>query len=255
MSASSTLFECEGEENIHPGHYHWSHFGAFSSFDYASIRRGYQVYRQVCAVCHSMDLIHFRNMVGVTHSEEDAKKLAESFDVQDGPDDSGEMFERPGKLADKFPSPYRNEEEGRSANGGAYPPDLSLMVKARHDGTDYVFSLLTGYTDAPAGKTMLPGLYYNPYFPGGAIAMPPPLDDVELEYEDGTLATPSQMAKDVTTFLAWASEPEHDDRKLMGLKFVGAVGIGLLLVGFYKKFMWSSLKTRKIWYTAKFGKK
>jgi ubiquinol-cytochrome c reductase cytochrome c1 subunit len=251
----NSVIHSEGEENIHPGHYHWSHYGAFSSFDYAGIRRGYQVYRQVCAVCHSMDYIHFRNLVGVTHTEADAKKLAESYDVEDGPDDTGEMFERPGKLADRFPAPYQNEEQGRMANNGAYPPDLSLMVKARHDGANYVFSLLTGYTDAPAGKQMLPGLYYNPYFPGGAIAMPPPLDGVELEYEDGTLATPSQMAKDVTEFLAWAAEPEHDERKLMGLKFLGAVTIGLVLVGFYKKFLWSSLKTRKIWYTAKFGKK
>ena len=121
----------------------------------------------------------------------------------DGPNDAGEMFDRPGKLSDRLPSPYKNEEEGRAANGGAYPPDLSLMVKSRHYGIDYIVALLTGYVEPPAGKTMLPGLHYNPYFPGGAIAMAKQLTDGQVEYEDGTPATESQMAKDVACFLAW----------------------------------------------------
>jgi ubiquinol-cytochrome c reductase cytochrome c1 subunit len=141
--------------------------------------------------------------VGVTHTTEELVAMASEVDVVDGPNDEGEMFERPAKLSDPLPSPYANEEQGRLANGGALPPDLSLMVKARHSGQDYLFSLLTGYCEAPAGKEMMPGLYYNPYFPGGAIAMPPPLNDDGVEYEDGTPATISQQAKDVVQFLNW----------------------------------------------------
>ena len=192
-----------GEDHIPSLDYGWSHHGALASFDYASIRRGFQVYRQVCASCHSLNKISFRNLVGVTHDEESLKKIAESYEVMDGPNDAGEMFDRPGKLSDRLPSPYKNEEEGRAANGGAYPPDLSLMVKARHYGIDYIVALLTGYVEPPAGKTMLPGLHYNPYFPGGAIAMAKQLTDGQVEYEDGTPATESQMAKDVACFLAW----------------------------------------------------
>jgi ubiquinol-cytochrome c reductase cytochrome c1 subunit len=192
-----------GEDHIPSLDYGWSHHGALASFDYASIRRGFQVYRQVCASCHSLNKISFRNLIGVTHDEESLKKIAESYEVMDGPNDAGEMFDRPGKLSDRLPSPYKNEEEGRAANGGAYPPDLSLMVKARHYGIDYIVALLTGYVEPPAGKTMLPGLHYNPYFPGGAIAMAKQLTDGQVEYEDGTPATESQMAKDVACFLAW----------------------------------------------------
>lgn len=160
-SAASTLLgasppaQCSGEDHIPSLDYGWNHHGALASFDYGSIRRGFQVYRQVCASCHSVDKIAFRNLVGVTHDEASMKKIAESYEVTDGPNDQGEMFERPGKLSDKIPGPYKNEEQARGANGGALPPDLSLMVKARHYGVDYIFSLLTGYTDAPAGKAML----------------------------------------------------------------------------------------------------
>ncbi len=161
----------------------------------SSIRRGFQVYKQVCATCHSIEQIRFRSLVGVTHTEEQVKKICEDYEVQDGPNDEGEMFDRPAKLFDRIPSPYKNEQEGRAANGGAYPPDLSLMVKARHEGVDYLMALLMGYGDAPEGKAMLPGLYYNPYFSGSATAMPPPLQDGQVEYEDGTEATVTQMAK------------------------------------------------------------
>lgn len=233
----------------------WSHHGALASYDYASIRRGFQVYRQICASCHSINKVAFRSLVGVTHSEEEMKKIAESYEITDGPDENGEMFERPGKLSDVIPGPYKNEEQARMANGGAYPPDLSLMVKARHYGIDYIFSLLTGYVDAPAGKPMLSGLYYNPYFPGGAIAMPKQLEDGQVDYEDGTPATESQMAKDVACFLAWAAEPEHDERKKGGLQFMLAIGAALIITGFYKRFRWSILKTRKISYTNKYAPK
>jgi ubiquinol-cytochrome c reductase cytochrome c1 subunit len=149
--------------------YGWPQDGPLSSYDSASIRRGFQVYREVCASCHSLDKIAFRNLVGVTHTEEQAKKIAESYEVEDGPNDEGENFERPAKLSDKMPGPYKNEISARNANNGALPPDLSLMVKARHGGVDYIFALLTGFEEPPAGKVMLPGLYYNPYFPGDIL--------------------------------------------------------------------------------------
>lgn len=240
-----------GEDHIPSLDIGWSHHGAMQSFDTAAIRRGFQVYRQVCSTCHSVERVAFRSLVGVSHNEHDMKKIAESYEIEDGPDDNGEMFERPGKLSDAIPSPYKNEEQGRMANGGALPPDLSLLVKARHYGIDYIFSLLVGYTDSPEGKAMLPGLYYNPYFPGGAIAMPAPLQDGQVDYEDGTPATVSQMAKDVSIFLAWASEPEHDDRKRSGIQWMLAVGIGLAITAYYKRFRWSILKTRKITYAQK----
>jgi ubiquinol-cytochrome c reductase cytochrome c1 subunit len=223
--------------------------GSFSSFDYASVRRGYQVYKEVCATCHSLEGIAFRNLINVTHTEEQMKALAADIEVEDGPNDEGEMFDRPAKLSDKLPKPYANDEAGRAANNGALPPDLTLMTKARHGGADYVFALLTGYVEPPAGKVMLPGLHYNPYFAGGAIAMEKQLNDGQLEYEDGTPATASQLAKDVSVFLAWAAEPEHDERKLAGTKFVIAMMAMVCITGFYKRYRWQVLKTRKINYT------
>mmetsp|Transcript_5529 Transcript_5529/g.5705 ORF Transcript_5529/g.5705 Transcript_5529/m.5705 type:complete len:271 (+) Transcript_5529:95-907(+) len=236
------------EDHIPSLDYGWPHHGALASFDYASIRRGFQVYRQVCASCHSVDKIAFRSLVGVTHTEAQAKAIAESYEVEDGPNDEGEMFVRPGKLSDTIPGPYKNEEQARAANNGAYPPDLSLMAKARHGGIDYIFALLTGYVEAPAGKVMLPGLHYNPYFPGGAIAMAKQLTDGQVEYEDGTPSTESQMAKDVACFLAWTAEPEHDERKKAGMQFMVAILVAIAITGFYKRFRWSPLKTRKFYY-------
>ena len=174
--------------------------------------------------------------------------MAKDVDVMDGPNEEGEMFERPGKPYDVLPSPYPNKEAGRAANGGAYPPDLSLMVKARHNGTDYVFALLTGYCEPPAGKEMMPGLHYNPYFPGGAISMPPPLSDGGVEYDDGTVATISQQARDVVQFLSWTSEPESEERKKNACKYLTVLAFMALSVGYYKRWKWSPLKTRQIAY-------
>jgi len=208
-----------------------------------------QVYKEVCATCHSVDRLYFRNLVEYgAWSEEEAKAMAEEVEVMDGPNDEGEMFERPGKLSDGIPGPYANDEAARAANNGALPPDLSLMVKARHGGVDYIFSLLNGYCDAPEGKTLLPGLYYNPYFPGGAIGMPAPLLDEAVTFADGTPATVSQMAKDVSIFLNWAAEPEHDERKKAGFRWILALSVAAIIAGFTKRFRWSHLKARKISY-------
>lgn len=203
---------------VHPLKMEWHHNGLFNSFDHASIRRGWEVYKQVCAACHSLKYVHYRDMVDVFLTEEEARKEAEEATILDGPDDSGKMFERPGKLADHVPSPYPNEEAARAANNGAVPPDLSLMAIAREGGEDYIFSLLLGYTDPPAGYNLEDGQHFNAYFPDGAISMAQALYDEVIEYSDGTPATASQMAKDVSTFLAWTSMPEHDERKLMALK-------------------------------------
>ncbi|XP_028823073.1 cytochrome c1, heme protein, mitochondrial-like [Denticeps clupeoides] len=236
------------ELELHPPSYPWSHGGMLSALDHASVRRGYQVYKQVCSACHSMEYLAFRNLVGVSHTESEVKVLAEEIEVVDGPDESGEMFTRPGKLSDYFPKPYPNPEAARAANNGALPPDLSYIVNARHGGEDYVFSLLTGYCDPPPGVSVREGLYYNPYFPGQAIGMAPPIYNEVLEYEDGTPATMSQVAKDVCTFLRWAAEPEHDQRKRMGLKLLLGASVLIPLIYYMKRHKWSVLKSRKIAY-------
>mmetsp|Transcript_8572 Transcript_8572/g.13574 ORF Transcript_8572/g.13574 Transcript_8572/m.13574 type:complete len:313 (-) Transcript_8572:683-1621(-) len=246
LGLASVAYADEAEHGLHSAQYPWPHEGMFDSYDHTSIRRGHQVYQQVCAACHSLNLVAYRNLVGVAYTPDEVKCLAEEIEVTDGPDDTGEMFERPGKLSDKLPAPYANEEGARYANNGAYPPDLSLITKARHDGQNYVFSLLLGYREPPAGVSVREGLHYNPYFPGGAIAMPKMLVDGGVEYDDGTPATETQMAKDVTTFLAWAAEPESDDRKLMGAKFLFAMSLVAVQAVYYKRWMWSPIKARKL---------
>lgn len=238
-------------DNVHAPHQNWSHSGLISSLDHASIRRGYEVYKQVCAACHSMQYIAYRNLVGVSHTEAEAKAEAEEAQIKDGPNEQGEYYMRPGKLSDYFPSPYPNEEAARAANNGAYPPDLSWIVSARKGGEDYIFALLTGYVDPPAGINLRDGQYYNPYFPGGAIGMAQALYNEAMEYSDGTPATASQLAKDVSVFLKWASEPEHDVRKRMLIKAAGIFTILAALTYYIKRHKWSALKTRKIAYYPK----
>jgi len=235
-------------DHIVPPNYPFSHKGFLGAFDAAAIRRGHQVYTNVCATCHSMNLLAYRNLVDACYTEEEVKEMCEEIEVEDGPNDEGEMFERQAKLSDAWVAPYKNEEEARFANNGAYPPDLSLMAKARMDQEDYIFALLTGYREPPAGVSLMPGMHYNPYFAGGQIAMPLQLMDGMLDYEDGTPATASQMAKDVAVFLAWAAEPKQDERKLMGLKFMSVMTTCAMLTGFYKRFRWGPLKSRRISY-------
>jgi len=236
------------DDLAHPPAYPWRHRGYFSSFDCGALRRGLQVYREVCATCHSLERIRWRELVGVTHTKEEVKAMAKEVEITDGPNQEGEMFERPSKLFDKLPSPYANIQQGRAANGGAYPPDLSLMVKARHEGHDYIFALLTGYMDPPAGKMVMEGRYYNPYFTGGVIGMPPPLQDEGVEYEDGTVATIAQQARDVSQFLNWTAEPESDERKKNAALYMTALVFMALGSGYMKRIGWANRKARKIAY-------
>ncbi|KAK9463305.1 cytochrome C1 family-domain-containing protein [Lipomyces oligophaga] len=237
------------EHGLHPTEYPWPHSGALDAFDHQSLRRGFQVYQEVCAACHSLNLVAWRTLVGVTHTADEVRAMAEEVEYDSEPNDEGEIEKRPGKLADYIPAPYPNEQAARAANQGALPPDLSLIIKARHGGCDYVFSLLTGYPDEPpAGAVVASGLNYNPYFPGGGIAMGRVLFDGLVEYEDGTPATTTQMAKDVTSFLNWAAEPEHDDRKKAGMKAMLIIGSLWAISIWVKRFKWSPIKTRRIVY-------
>lgn len=234
---------------LHPPHYPWSHNGIFSALDHKSIRRGYLVYKEVCSACHSMNFIAFRSLVGVSHTEDEAKALAEEYEYPGDPDEEGNPTTRPGKLSDYFPEPYLNEEAARFANSGALPPDLSLVCLARHGEEDFIFSILTGYTDPPAGiEELAEGMAYNPYFPGGVLAMPQQLFQDSVEYDDGTPATVSQMAKDVCVFLRWAAEPGHDERKRMGMKVIMILSTVALVVYYWKRQVWNVIKTRKIEY-------
>jgi ubiquinol-cytochrome c reductase cytochrome c1 subunit len=241
---NSAVFASDGV--LAPTKMPWDFDGYLTTYDAGAIRRGHQVYSQVCASCHGLRAIAYRNLVGVCYSEEEAKAMAEDVEFADGPNDEGEMFDRPGKLSDYFPSPYPNEEAARFANNGAYPPDLSLITKARVGGADYVFALLTGYKDVPAGLQPRDTQYYNPYFPGGWIGMPQPIKEGAVEYEDGTSPTVTQMAKDVCVFLTWAAEPEADERKLMGFKMMSALTVLFGFTWWYKRRTWSVIKNRRL---------
>jgi ubiquinol-cytochrome c reductase cytochrome c1 subunit len=216
----------------------WPFEGIFGTFDRQAAQRGAQVYFEVCSACHSNHNLYYRNLKDIGFSEAEIKQLAQKYTVKDGPNAEGEMFDRPALPSDRFVSPYPNEEAARAANNGAYPVDLSLIIKARHDGPNYVFSLLSGYQEAPADIKLMPGLYYNPYFEGGQIAMPPPLTQGQVTFSDNTPATVEQMAKDVVVFLQWAAEPEMEHRKSIGLKVM--IFLLVFTVFFYtaKKKIW-----------------
>lgn len=199
-------------------HQHWHFDGMFGSYDQASMQRGLKVYREVCAACHSLKRVYFRNLEDLGYDEGQVKNIASQYNVTDGPNDEGEMFERPALPSDHFLSPYPNDKAAAAVNNGAVPPDLSLIIKARHHGPDYVFGILTGYTDPPEGQTLMQGQHWNKYKAGGVIAMPPPLTDGQVAYEDGSPQTVEQYAKDVVNFLAWASDPSMEQRKRTGIK-------------------------------------
>ena len=224
----------------------WSFNGLFGKFDRGSLQRGYQVYSEVCAACHSMKYLSYRNLSekgGPEFSIEQAKAIAASFEITDGPNADGEMFTRPGKLSDKFLMPYENDKAAQAANGGAYPPDMSVLVKARSGGADYIYSLLLGYEDPPSGMDLDDGVYYNKYMYGNQIKMSAPLSDGLIEYGDGTEASVEQMSKDVTTFLMWAAEPHLETRHRIGFKAIVYLIILSILVYLSMKKIWSRVET------------
>jgi|TARA_B100000700_G_scaffold299323_1_gene366272 ubiquinol-cytochrome c reductase cytochrome c1 subunit len=222
----------------------WSFKGITGKFDRASLQRGYQVYTEVCASCHSMNLLSYRNLGekgGPEFSVDQVKAIAANFEVTDGPNSDGEMFTRPGRPSDKFVSPYPNIQAAMAANGGAYPPDMSVLVKARKGGADYIYSVLMGYTEPPADFKLDDGVYYNKYMDGNKIKMSNPLSDDLVTYLDGTKATQAQMAKDVTTFLTWSAEPHLETRHKMGFKVIIFLIILSILVYLSMRRLWSRI--------------
>jgi len=247
-----------------PPRQHWSFHGPFGAYDPAQLQRGFKVYREVCSTCHSLKLLAFRNLAdagGPGFTEPQAATIASGFQVTDGPNDKGEMFQRPGKVADRFPPPFPNDQAARAALGGGLPPDMSVLAKARgyeagfpwfifdaftqyqEDGPDYIHAILVGYEDPPpAGVTLPPGAQYNKYFPGHAIAMPKPLSDGQVEYTDSTPATTDQYAKDIAAFLMWTAEPKLDERKRLGFQVFVFLIVLTGLLYFTKKRVWHDVK-------------
>jgi len=246
MGFSNTA--CSEEKKVEFIKNNWSFEGVFGTFDRASLQRGYQVYQEVCSGCHSAQHLSYRNLSqegGPEFSSEEAKIIASQFEVTDGPNEDGEMFTRPGRLSDKFVSPFPNVKAAAAANGGAYPPDMSVLAKARKGGADYIYSLLLGYEEAPAGYELDDGVYYNKYMPGNKIMMSEPLSDGTVEYIDGTEASKAQMAKDVTTFLVWAAEPHLEARHKMGFKVFFYLIVLLTLVYLSKQRVWSRFGSKE----------
>ena len=226
----------------------WSWNGVFGHYEDDDLQRGFQVYKEVCAGCHSIRLISFRNLSdpgwGIGFTNDQVKEIASEYEVTDGPDDEGEMFDRTAVPSDPFPNPYPNDNAAAASNGGAIPPDLSLINKARLSGPDYVYALLTGYEDPPAelADAGPEGKYYNTYFPGNWIAMAPPLYDEAVEYVDGTPATMAQHAHDVVSFLNWTAEPELEERKAMGLKVMLFLIVLTAMLYAVKRKIWSDIE-------------
>ena len=224
----------------------WSFKGIFGKFDRGELRRGYQVYSEVCSGCHSMSQLSYRNLYekgGPEFSKDIAKGIAASHDINDGPNADGEMFTRPGRLSDKFAKPYPNVEAAKASNGGAYPPDMSVLAKARNGGAEYIYSLLQGYEEPPENYQLDDGVYFNKYMEGQQIKMPNVLSEDIVEYADGTKATVEQMSKDISVFLAWAAEPSLEARHKMGYKVILYLFILTLLVYFSMKKLWSRIES------------
>ena len=225
----------------------WTTNGIFGSFDRKQLKRGWQVYNEVCSSCHSIRLIYYRNLKEAGFSSDEIKEMISDVEVPAGPNDEGETHEegelimRPAKLFDKIIQPYPNDLASRAANGGALPPDLSLMTKARINGANYLHALLTGYKEAPANFKLSEGMNYNPYYPGAQIAMAAPLSDDGVEYNDGTKATVEQMSKDITAFLIWTAEPELEERKRLGLKVMLFLIVFTAMLYAVKRQVWAKL--------------
>ncbi len=240
--ASAPLAGALAQEGIPPlPSQHWSFGGAFGTFDRASLQRGFQVYKEVCSNCHSMKLMSYRNLEGIGLDAAQVRAIAASVQVPGGTDDNGAAVERNALPSDTFRSPFPNDKAARAANNGALPPDQSDLEKAREGGPNYIDAVLTGYKDAPAGVTVPDGSYYNEYFPGHAIHMPPPLSDDQVTYADGTKASVDQMAHDVTAFLAYASHPEMEQRKRLGVKIVLFLAFMTGLTYVVKRRVWADV--------------
>lgn len=219
----------------------WSFDGIFGSYDRAALKRGFQVYHDVCSACHSLNLVYYRNLQQIGFSQDEVKAIAGEKQVTDGPNDQGEMFQRPARPNDHFVPPFANEQLARLANNGALPPDLSVIVKAREGGPDYIYSIMTGFVDPPEGFKVPDGMFYNAAFPGHAIAMPPPLSEGVVTYADQTPATVPQMSADVVIFLNWAAEPELEARKKLGLQTMIFLVLLTAMLYAVKRKVWSGL--------------
>ncbi len=223
----------------------WSFTGPFGTFDRGQLQRGFKVYQEVCASCHAMHLVHYRNLGesgGPEFSGAAVQAIAADVKVEDGPDDEGEMFERSGRPSDAFVSPFKNEQEARAANNGTVPPDLSVIAKGREHGANYLYSLLIGYAEAPADYGMEEGMFYNTAFQGHQIAMPNPLSAEVIEYTDGTPPTVENYAKDISAFLMWAAEPKLEKRHKIGFRVLVYL---ILLAGFLyvaKRRIWARIE-------------
>jgi ubiquinol-cytochrome c reductase cytochrome c1 subunit len=247
MAALIVALDCSGiaraqEETPPLPHQQWSFEGVFGTYDEAALQRGFQVYKEVCSACHPVKHLYYRDLTEIGYTDDQVKGVAAQAQVTDGPNDQGEMFQRPGRPSDPFAAPFANDQAARAANNGALPPDLSLIVKAREGGPDYVYAILTGFKDAPADVKLNPNMNYNEYFPGHQIGMPPPLTaDGQLTFADGTKATIPQMAHDVVTFLAWASEPNLNERHRTGAKVILFLVIAAGIFYAAKRKIWADL--------------
>jgi ubiquinol-cytochrome c reductase cytochrome c1 subunit len=253
------IWSASAQEADAPPRQTWSFHGPFGTYDQAQLQRGFKIYREVCSNCHSIKLLSFRNLAepgGPGFTEAQASAIAATFQVTAGPNDEGQMFQRPGQIADYFPPPFANDQAARAALGGKLPPDMSVLAKARsyeagfpqfiidaftlyqEDGPDYIHAILNGYTDPPAGFVLPPGGQYNKYFPGGSIGMPKPLSDGQVQYTDGTPETVDQYGRDVAAFLMWAAEPTLNERHRLGFQVMIFLIVFSGLLYFSKKKVW-----------------
>ncbi|MFG1418603.1 cytochrome c1 [Xanthobacter sp. V0B-10] len=252
----------EGGHDDRPHRLSWSFAGPFGTYDTAQLQRGFKVFKEVCASCHSANFLHFRNLAqpgGPSFTEAQVKQIASEYQITDGPNDAGDMFQRPGRPSDAWPAPFPNDQAARASNGGALPPDMSVLAKARsyhvgfpgfitdafiqyqEHGVDYIHAVLTGYAEPPEGVTVQSGLHYNKYFPGNQIAMPKPLSDGQVEYTDGAPQTVDQYATDVAAFLMWVAEPHLDTRKRIGFQVIIFLIVLSGLLYFTKKKVWKNV--------------
>ena len=244
LLAGAILITCPAraqEEAPTPPHQPWSFEGVFGTYDMAAAQRGFQVYKEVCSTCHPVKHLYYRDLEDLGYSEDQVKGFAAQSQVTDGPNDEGQMYQRPARPSDKFVQPFPNDQAARAANNGALPPDLSLIVKAREGGPDYVFGVLTGFKDPPSGFKLGDGMYYDEYFAGHQIKMPPPLSDGQETFADGAPNKIADEAHDVVTFLQWAAEPNLDDRHRMGLKVILFLIVGAGIFYAAKRKIWAQV--------------